>query len=126
MKALKIEARDDSPMVNLDKDQGVFEISGKSLPEDVIEFYQPIFDWIDAYAKDALDETVFSFKMIYFNTASSKVILDILMKLEGIAEQGKNVLIKWYALERDEDMAEAGEEYSDMVDLTFEHLTFQK
>lgn len=126
MAILKIEAKDDSPFVIMDKDKGHFEISGKSLPEDVVDFYQPVLDWLKSYKKEALDSTVFAFKMVYFNTASSKVILDILMNLEEIAESGKKVLVKWYSLSNDEDMNEAGQEYAEMVDIEFEYLTFEK
>ena len=126
MAVLRIDPRDDSPLVVMDKDKGLFEISGKSLPEDVIDFYQPVLDWIKSYNQDPLPKTIFSFKMVYFNTASSKLILDILMNLEDLAEKGHDVLIKWHSLANDEDMQEAGVEYAEMVDLVFEHLTFQK
>ena len=71
-----------------------------------------------------LDKTVFTFKLVYFNTASSKLLLDILMKLEDMHENGKEVLIKWYFPEDDEDMEEAGEEYADIVDIPFEQVSY--
>jgi hypothetical protein len=57
--------------------------------------------------------------MTYFNTASSKIILDILMKLEELHEDGNEVLIEWHYEEDDEDMQEAGEEYSEIVEVPF-------
>ncbi|MEX0982032.1 MAG: DUF1987 domain-containing protein [Bacteroidales bacterium] len=125
MTTLRIEPEDDSPMVNLSKEKGIFEISGKSMPEDVVFFYQPVLDWMDAYKADPLEKTVFDFKLIYFNTASSKLILDLLMLLEEIQEKGNEVLVRWYSLKTDEDMHEAGEEYADMTDLKFEYHTFE-
>ncbi len=62
------------------------------------------------------------FKMVYFNTASSKMILDIMMKFEEMYQDGKDVLIRWFYPEDDEDMQEAGEEYADMVDVPFEQV----
>ena len=125
MTTLRIEPEDDTPMVNLSKEKGVFEISGKSMPEDVVFFYQPVLDWMDAYKADPLDKTVFDFKLIYFNTASSKLILDLLLFLEEIQEKGNEILVRWHSLATDEDMHEAGEEYADMTDLKFEYLTFE-
>ncbi len=125
MTTLRIEPEDDTPMVNLSKEKEVFEISGKSMPEDVVFFYQPVLDWMDAYKADPLEKTVFDFKLIYFNTASSKLILDLLMHLEEIQEKGNEVLVRWHSLKTDEDMHEAGEEYADMTDLKFEYLTFE-
>ena len=125
MAALRIEPADDTPLVHFDSDKETFLISGKSLPEDVISFYGPVLEWLKVYQNSPLDKTVFDFKLIYFNTASSKLILDILLTLEEIKEAGKEVLIRWHSVENDEDMEEAGEEYSEMVDLPFEYHTFE-
>ena len=124
MAALRIEASDDTPLVVLDKEKQQFELSGKSMPEDVIDFYQPVLDWIKNYQLEPLESTDFNFKLVYFNTASSKLILDVLMLFEEIAESGSGVKIRWHSPETDEDMQEAGEEYADMVDLDFEFLTY--
>ena len=124
MEVIKIKGTDDTPNIILDKDNGIFEISGRSLPEDVTTFYEPVLNWLDDYQEEAIDKTVFAFKLVYFNTASSKLILDILMKLEEMHENGKEVLIKWYFPEDDEDMEEAGEEYADIVDVPFEQVSY--
>lgn len=124
METLRLEQTDDSPFVMLDKENNRFEISGKSLPEDVVDFYQPILDWLNSYRSEPNSNTEFSFKLIYFNTASSKLILDILMTFEEMVEEGHNVLIKWLSLKSDEDMQEAGKEYEEMVDVPFEHVTY--
>jgi len=125
METLTIEQTDDSPLIVLDKENDRFEISGKSLPEDVVEFYQPVLDWLKAYRKQPNPKTEFNFKLIYFNTASSKLILDILMMLEEMATEGHDVLVRWLALQSDEDMQEAGKEYEEMVDVPFEHVTYE-
>jgi hypothetical protein len=121
MEPLIIAQTDDTPAIHLDLAGGKFEFSGKSLPEDVTTFYAPVFDWLKKYEEEAEGENTFAFKMSYFNTASSKIILDILMRLEEIHEGGKPVNIAWYFEEDDEDMEEAGEEYSEIV----EELTFK-
>jgi hypothetical protein len=125
MADLRIEPADDTPLVIFDKQNKHFEISGKSMPEDVIRFYGPVLDWLNVYRTEPLDQTVMDFKLIYFNTASSKLILDILMILEEIQEEGHEILIRWHSVKNDEDMEEAGEEYSEMVDLKFEQHTFE-
>jgi hypothetical protein len=124
METLRLEQTDDSPFVVLDKENNHFEISGKSLPEDVVDFYQPVLDWLNSYRSEPNSKTELSFKLIYFNTASSKLILDILMIFEEMVEEGHNVLVKWISLKSDEDMQEAGKEYEEMVDVPFEHITY--
>lgn len=124
MEVIKIIGTDDTPSVTLDVPNEIFEISGRSLPEDVAAFYEPILDWLDRYAETPNAKTVFNFKLVYFNTASSKLILDILLKLEEMHEDGKEVLIKWHFPEDDEDMEEAGEEYADIVEVPFEQVSY--
>jgi hypothetical protein len=124
METIKIQGTEDTPKVILDKDNEVMEISGRSLPEDVASFYDPILTWLDEYAEGPNGKTIFNFKLVYFNTASSKLLLDVLMKLEEIHEAGNDVLIKWHYPEDDEDMEEAGEEYADIVDVPFEQVPY--
>ncbi len=124
MEVIKIIGTDDTPSVTLDAQNEIFEISGRSLPEDVAAFYEPILDWLDRYAEEPNEKTVFNFKLVYFNTASSKLILDILLKLEEMHEDGKEILIRWHFPEDDEDMEEAGEEYADIVEVPFEQVSY--
>ncbi len=119
MNALYITGTDDSPDVILDKEKGDFTLSGKSLPEDVSTFFAPILDWINEYAKEPLEKTIFTINLEYFNTASSKLLLDIFMLLEELHEDGSEVAINWHYADYDEDMKDAGVEYSEMVDLKF-------
>jgi hypothetical protein len=122
MEAFTIEGSYDCPAITLDKENNLFEISGRSLPEDVVTFYEPVIDWLNEYMKDPNPETIFDFKFIYFNTASSKVILDILTLFEEMIENDHQVKVRWYFNEYDEDMQEAGEEYAEMVEVPFEIL----
>ena len=116
MEIINLEGAEDTPKIILDKTNKIFEISGRSLPEDSAEFYQPVLEWLAEYAKDPLPETVFDFRLEYFNTASSKLILDVLTALEDI----NNAIVHWYFYEDDEDMEEAGEEFAELVDIEFE------
>lgn len=120
METIKILGTDDTPNVILDANNEIFEISGRSLPEDVSAFYEPILAWLDEYAQNPNPKTMFTFKLVYFNTASSKLLLDILMRCEHMKEDGADVIIRWCYPDDDEDMQEAGEEYADIVDVPFE------
>lgn len=117
MDPLKISKTDDTPTIILDQSAGKFEISGRSLPEDSVEFYTPVFQWLEMYAKAPNPTTEFVFKLDYLNTASSKMIQDILSALEKI--NGARVV--WYFYEDDEDMEEMGQELSELVEIPFEY-----
>jgi len=124
METLLIEQTDDSPKVILDPVDKIFEISGKSLPEDVLEFYQPVLDWLNAYRQEPDSKTIFNIRLIYFNTSSSKMIMDIFLIFEEMVEEGHEILIKWHSHLKDEDMQEAGKEFEEMIAVPFEHLTY--
>ena len=125
METLRIEQTDDSPLVILDPVDNQFEISGKSLPEDVLDFYQPVLDWLLAYKEEPRPLTIFNIKLIYFNTASSKMLMDIMLILEEMVEDGQEVVIRWHSHRIDEDMQEAGKEFEEMIAVPFEHLTYE-
>lgn len=126
MEILHIEATEDVPEVTLNQEKEVFEISGMSLPEDVNTFYEPVLNWMKVYTKNPNPSTIFNFRFTYFNTATSKIILDILTILEGLVEAGFNAIVRWHFAEGDEDMHEAGEEFSEMVEVHFELVTYRK
>ena len=124
METLRIEQTDDSPLVILDPVDKQFEISGKSLPEDVVEFYQPVLDWLNVYRDKPNAKTVFNLKLVYFNTASSKLLMDIMLVFEEMVEEGYDVLIRWHSHRTDEDMQEAGKEFEEMIAVPFEYLVY--
>ena len=120
MDILDLEGTEDTPRIILDKKKGIMEISGRSLPEDSTDFYRPVLDWIEAYVNDPNPATVFTFKLEYFNTASSKLILDVLYALEDL----NGIKVRWYFHEEDEDMEEAGQEFSELVEIPFEFVAY--
>jgi hypothetical protein len=95
MLQLDIPATEDTPKIVYTGETNEFNISGRSLPEDVTTFYRPVFEWLEQFANESKENTAFKFKIEYFNTASSKIILDILMQLEDIIEsKQKNLKVE--------------------------------
>jgi hypothetical protein len=119
MEKLHINGTIDSPEVLLDAKQNEFKFSGKSKLIDVYDFYNPVLKWLDIYKAHPNNQTVVDFKMEYFNVASSKIILDILMKFEEINNNDKALKINWHFSSNDLDMKDAGEEYADIVEVPF-------
>jgi hypothetical protein len=125
METIQIAATEDTPEIILDTANKKFAISGRSLPEDVSTFYAPVMRWLDDLEITPIKDLELDIKLEYFNTASSKIILDILMKLEDINNKFEcSMKIKWFYDSADEDMLEAGEEYKELVDLQFEMVAF--
>jgi hypothetical protein len=116
MRSVKIEETDETPRIYLNKEKGIFEISGRSLPEDSADFYNPILEWVSEYRKTPNANTELVLKLEYLNTASSKFIQDILATFEGV-DQAR---IVWYYMEDDESMEEIGRELAEIVEVPFE------
>ncbi len=115
-----------TPSVNFDFSSGILELKGRSIPENSVEFYKPLNDWIENYGNDPRPQTVVDVKLEYFNTSSSKCILDLLKKLEKINQRGTEVLVNWYFEEDDEDMEEAGEDYQAIIKLPFKMIEVEE
>tara|TARA_R110002050_G_scaffold270758_2_gene413844 strand:+ start:503 stop:886 length:384 start_codon:yes stop_codon:yes gene_type:complete len=126
MENLNLEGSAKTPTVKFDSKSGKLELKGRSIPENSIEFYKPLNDWIDGYATNPIGETTVDIKLEYFNTSSSKCILDLFKQLENLNKQGTAVKVNWYFEEDDEDMAEAGEDYQAIIDLPFEMIEVEE
>jgi len=124
LKKLDIPPTLDTPKVDFNAKDGQLSIEGKSFPPDVANFYQKVTEWLEKYVQNPAKETLLSLKLDYFNTASSKIILDILYKFESMHHRGFKVNVKWHYPDDDEDMQETGNEYSEIVDLPFEQIGY--
>lgn len=126
MENLILEGSAKTPSVTFNAGEGKLELKGRSIPENSVEFYKPLNDWIDSYGSNPKTQTVVDIKLEYFNTSSSKCILDLFKKLEGINGKGTDVSINWYFEEDDEDMEEAGEDYQAIISLPFKIIEVEE
>ena len=78
---LFLEASAKTPSVSFDPITGKLELRGRSIPENSIEFYKPLIDWLDKYSGKPKTNTIVNIQLEYFNTSSSKCILDVFKKL---------------------------------------------
>ena len=123
MEDLKQEGSAKTPEVEFNA-SGELLLKGRSIPENSIEFYKPLIEWISNYSENPKENTLVNIQLEYFNTSSSKCILDVFKKLESISDS--SVSVKWYYEEDDEDMLEAGEDYEAIIDLSFEMIEVEE
>jgi SiaC family regulatory phosphoprotein len=126
METISIEGTPKTPTITFDINKGFLEIKGRSIPENSIEFYKPLVDWLEKYATKPQSATEVNIQLEYFNTSSSKCILDVFKKLEGINKGGSQVTINWYYEEDDEDMLEAGEDYQAIINVPFKMIQVEE
>lgn len=120
-----IKGTADTPEILIDPVQGIVKLAGRSLPEDPKSFYGPVKERIELYAQNPVSGSKVIFKFEYFNTASSKIIMEIIDLVKEIAEKDEKVVFEWHYLEDDDDMLEAGEDYEDIAEIKFEYYTYE-
>jgi hypothetical protein len=99
------------PEVNFDAEKGICEISGESYMEETFKFYSPLLDWIVRYTKEVNKPLTFNFKLTYFNTNSSRLILDMLDILKKYQDNNGDVTVVWYYDPEDPDMIDEIEDF---------------
>ncbi len=115
-----------TPYVVIDPYEDLFEIKGRSSPEVSINFYTPIYEYLEGYeVSDTSREFTANFALEYFNTSSTKCLLGILKRLANIEKRGQKVIVNWYYEEDDEDVLEIGEDLSYFVNIEFNFLPLE-
>ena len=127
MANLVLDGTPKTPVVNFNAEQGMLELKGRSIPENSIEFYKPLLTWIDEYGNSPKPDTKVNIVLEYFNTSSSKCILDFFKKLEALNATGKTkIMVNWHYEEDDEDMLEAGEDYQAIINLPVNMIAIEE
>ncbi|TAE73020.1 MAG: DUF1987 domain-containing protein [Bacteroidetes bacterium] len=117
MENLFIPETNRTPNVRLDSKNGTLEFSGhRCMPETSMIFFAPVNDWINKYIKTTTNKkTEIIFRLEYYNTSSSKSFIDIFKALEKLSIDGKQVILKWFYEEKDEDMEQNADDMKDSL-----------
>ena len=100
---------------------GELKITGRSIPEHPVKFYEPISNWITDFVSTKPPVINVLIHLDYLNTHSTECILIILKKLDNYAkESGNKVNITWNCDEDDEDMEALGEDLASLISLFVE------
>ena len=116
---IDIKETPETPTISLDATNGNLLIAGRSIIENSHQFYKPLITELSKCVKAPLAKMEIDFKLEYFNTNSSKSILDVLKVLQEINSRSNNVVINWYYEEGDEDVLEIGEDFSSIINFPF-------
>ena len=119
MEELAIMGTPKTPAVRSDSNQGLLEITGRSNPENTIEVFKPIVNWVEEYVQNPGENTTINIQLEHFNTSSSKSLIGILKRLEALKKEGRSIVINWYYDADDEDILEAGENFESVIEIPF-------
>ncbi|WP_338814886.1 DUF1987 domain-containing protein [Bernardetia sp. Wsw4-3y2] len=126
-KNLVVESKKDAyfvPHINFDADAQHCLIEGESYLEDAFEFYDNLMNWFKEYFKTN-QKVVLDCKLSYFNTSSSRALLDLFRLLKEFQDEGKQITINWYYPEEDhDDMRVEGEDFMDESDIHLNIISY--
>jgi len=121
MKELRIAPTKTSPEIILNPD-GIVKIRGRSIHENVTDFFAPVEDWISSYILMPAEVTCVDLNLEYFNSASAKVFIHLLQKITYVSLKHKKFIINWYYEDGDEDIYERGEYFASVLDVPFHFI----
>jgi hypothetical protein len=125
MENLVLKNTEKTPMVEFNT-TGELHISGRSISENPMVFFKPLSDWLATFAKTHPKELILHIKLEYFNTSSSKVMLNVFRQLEHMRELGIDAKIYWYYDEDDEEIYEAGKGYETLLRIPYRFIELAK
>ncbi len=115
LKALFIKGTSKTPEV--DFSPGVIQLSGRSIPEDAVAFFEPIMKWIENYMKNPEKFTKVSFKIEYINSGSNRFVYNMLKMVDESFKQGNSITVNWYYEEDDDTIKNLGEDFQALLEV---------
>jgi hypothetical protein len=125
MEELRISPTKNTPEIILNP-EGTIRIKGRSIHENVTEFFEPIEDWISEYITVPADVTSVDLNLEYFNSASAKVFIHILQKITYVTLKHKKFIFNWYYEDGDDDILERGEYFASVLDVKFNFIKLKR
>jgi hypothetical protein len=110
MQDITIAQTNSTPQVDFATNGNLF-LKGRSLILDVDVFYQPLCDWVRRLGSPTV---IFNLKIDYFNSASSKKILEML-KIIDSNNNVKDFDVFWHFETDDEDILEIGQIFEERL-----------
>jgi len=123
MDKLHIQEKNFLPEILFDKDNSIFRIKGKSIPENAENFYAPALKWLETYFENPNPQTKLELILQYYNSSSARSISKILKLCDDKYKEGKDVSVSWIVQNEDEEMINNGEDFKILFKLPIEIKT---
>lgn len=120
MERLIINATRNTPLVWIEPATRTAVIVGDSLPEDALEFYDPIMHWLERHPPGSTGPMHWHFRLHYFNTSSMKGVYQLLRNIKERMRVQPGHSVVWDVEEGDEFMQENGEHFMALLDIDME------
>ena len=117
MKLLAVEPTTTTPKIVCDADKGLVFMEGDSYPENSFEFFKELVSWVEDYLANIKTPLNVELRLVYLNTSSVKIMMDIFDMLEEAHTNGHEVSVTWFYDSRNERVVDLAEEFKE--DCTF-------
>lgn len=115
MENLVIAQTESTPRIFFDASSGILEIRGESYPENTAEFYGPVLHWISDFLEQSELPLSMNIGIVYFNSSSSKVLMNIFDLLDEASGNGREIVVNWHYDSNNELALEYGEEFREDI-----------
>ncbi|GAB7081286.1 DUF1987 domain-containing protein [Megalodesulfovibrio paquesii] len=113
MEDLIIKGAKSSPAIEFLAASGTLSIRGESYPEHAVKFYEPVLHWIREFLETQALPLQLTMDIVYFNSSSSKILMNLFDMLEEAAAGGREIQVVWRYHEENEIAQECGEEFKE-------------
>jgi hypothetical protein len=93
------------------------QISGRSIPEDALAFYQPVIQWLQNYLVNPEKQTMVSFRIEYINSGSNRFVFTILKLFDECYKKGSDITVNWYYEEDDDTIKGLGKDLQSLMEI---------
>ena len=121
---LFIKEGKNTPKVSGNRNINELIFKGNSYPENVLQFYTPILNWIEELKKDN-DEITIDCQFYYIASSSVIAFLKLLQKIESLYKK-ENIKFIWKYEEGDDDIKKIGQDYSTILDTPIEIIEVEE
>lgn len=121
-----LEKTPSTPYILVDEEKGYMYFMGESFHENVLEFYKDIVEWLQKYLKSNFDTFTFDCELKYFNSSTTKMLLNMLMLMDRAVTEDNKVIVNWITTEDNEIIIECGEDFAEEVTNLSFNMVFRK
>ena len=114
---LHIKETNQTPEILFNYERGEITISGKSYPENVHDVFKELLNAIETYKSNPQKKTTVNFHWLYYNTATSKIIVKILTELKSAPTA---LVLNWHIEKGFTMMIEKAELIKEVLDIPLE------
>lgn len=113
MGKIEVQKTVSTPHMIIDEENNYLRLSGESFPENIVNFYAPLTSWLEGYLATDFPSFTFDCHLVYFNSSTSKLLMNILGAMNDAAARGKKVVVNWHSSKENDVIIECGEEFGE-------------